>query len=125
MIPPLISFEMAKKQVHQISNDLDADIDAKRRLASSIAVNFCKLTSIPAAWIVESEEDFDDSTDLVLVDDTSSPPGSTYIRVPGNLQAAVQLMFGDLFENRESSSANVLSQTVIDLLTPFRDPTFA
>ncbi len=127
MIPPLVSFDLAKRHIHILGNDLDQDIDAKLRLASAIVVNHCKLTAIPDEWFVsqDMEPDFE-NTDLILFSDTeSSPPGLTYINVPGNLQAAVLLVFGDLFENREASVGNVLSQTVIDLLTPFRDPTMA
>lgn len=129
MIPPLISFDLAKRHVHIIDrNDLDTDIETKIRLASAIVANHCKLTSIPNGWIVSSSEIDRDSQDLILFDDDviASPPlDQSYIRVPGNLQAAVLLVFGDLFENRESSTSGLLSDTVINLLAPFRDPTMA
>lgn len=127
MIPPLVSFDLAKKHLRILSDDLDSDIDSKLRLASAIVVNHCKMTSIPNEWFVDSQTEPDfESTDLLLYSDTaSSPPGLIYINVPGNLQAAVLLILGDLFWNRESSASNLLSDAVINLLTPFRDPTIA
>ncbi len=127
MMPTLVTLNLAKQHLHIISDDLDLDIDSKLRLASAIVANHCKLTTIPNEWFVDpdSESDFEDS-DLIMFSDTeSSPPGSASVLVPGNVQAAILIVLGDLFENRESSAGNVLSQTVIDLLTPFRDPTMA
>jgi len=127
MIPPLISFDLAKRHLHVTGDDLDGDIETKTWLASYIVMNHCKLTSIPESWFVDSSEIDSDSLDLILFADNppTSPPGEYYVRVPGNIQAAVLLVFGDLFENRESSVSNPLSDTVINLLAPFRDPTMA
>ena len=129
MIPSFISLEVAKQHLHITHDDLDLDIDMKIMLASKIVANHCKLTSIPDEWIETGLDDFD-SPDLVLLEGVTasppeSPPNPVYARIPGEIQGATMLVLGDLFENRESSSSNVLSDTVIDLLRPFRDPTQA
>ena len=126
MIPPLISLDVAKRHLHIIADHLDADIDAKLRLATAIVANHCKLTSIPDEWTVDSIELDYDSEDLLLVSDvTMSPPESHYIRVPGNIQTAVILILGDLFEKREASSSGLMSDTIVDILSTFRDPSQA
>lgn len=122
-IPPLISFELAKSHLRMTSDDLDREIETKTRLVSAIAVNHCKMTAIPDSWIVDSSELDSDSLDLVLFTDPPDP--LHYIRVPGDLQAAVLLMLSDLFYNGDASTSDLLSDTVINLLTPFRDPTMA
>ena len=61
MIPPLVSFDLAKEHLHIISDDLDSDINAKLRLATAIVANHCKVTSIPEEWIIDSNEELDDS----------------------------------------------------------------
>lgn len=126
MIPPLVSFDVAKRHLRILVDNHDADIDAKLRLASAIVANHCKLRSIPDEWTVDPEEVDYDSTDLLLASDVlMSPPDSHYIRVPGNIQAAILLVLSDLFENREASTSGLLSDTIVDLLSEFRDPSHA
>lgn len=125
MIPPLISFDLAKSHLRITNNDLDSEIDIKMRLASAIVANHCKLTEVPDEWIIDEPNSTTESDDLILAIDTDdSPSDGLYIRVPGNLQAAVLLVLTELFDNGGGSS-EVLSDTVKDLLTPFRDPTMA
>lgn len=127
MIPPLISFDLAKKHLRITSIDLDGEIDAKRRLASIIVANHCKLTDIPAAWLTTTEPvSYDESDDLILSRNIgSSPLDLEYIRVPADMQAAVLLVLSDLFYNGDASTSELLSDTVINLLRPHRDPTMA
>jgi len=129
MIPPLVSFDVAKIHLRMINNDLDSDIDVKLRLASQIVANHCKFTDIPAEWISaespidsEAEEMAEESDELILLDTLTSPPDTLFVRVPGNIQAAVLLTLGNLFDNPEGE---ILTDTIKDLLTPFRDPTMA
>ena len=125
-IPPLVSFTAAKQHLHILTNDLDKDIDFKLKLASRIVMGHCKLTSIPSAWVVPLDEVPDDEPMMVFVDDVgASPPTQYYADVPSDVQAAILLVLGSLFTAREAESSVVLSETVIDLLRPFRDPTFA
>lgn len=127
MIPPLISFELAKKHLRMTSNDLDGEINAKRRLASQIVTNHCKLTAVPEDWISDVEPvPLDESDDLILSRNIGvSPEDLEYIRVPADLQAAILLILSDLFYNGDASTSVLLSDTVIELLRPYRDPTMA
>lgn len=105
MIFELVTLEEAKS--HQRIDDSadDQDVDRKIRMASAIAMQFMKRTEMPEDWI-----------------DTYSPP---VYDIPFDIQAATLLMFGELWENREGSISNVLSDAVKALLWPYRDPTMA
>lgn len=126
MIPPLISLDLAKRHLRITSSDMDTEIDLKMRLATAIVVNHCKLTDIPESWI-STEEPIPDveAEELILFRDADTSPFDTYyVRVPGNLQSATLLVLEVLFYG-ETPDSQVLSDTVKDLLTPFRDPTMA
>lgn len=124
MIPPLVSFDLAKKHLRLTSNDLDREVDHKLRIASSIATGHCKLTKIPEEWIAEELDD--DNPVMIIIDDSeTSPPSQFYVSVPGDFQAAILLMLSDLFYNGDASTSEVLSDTVKDLLLPFRYPSMA
>lgn len=128
MIPPLISIDLAKKHLRVTNNEHDDEIDAKIRLVTFIAMDHCKLTNVPGTWISDVEPVPNTESDNLILftgDVDASPPDLTYIRVPGPVQAAMLLMLSDLFYNGDASTSNLLSDTVINLLTPFRDPTMA
>jgi hypothetical protein len=101
----LVSFNDAKLQLHDIDKEHDEDIYRKLEAASAIVVTHIK--GIPDSW----------------VRDYSSSP----IRydVPGDVKAATLMIFSELYYARESSISNVLSDEVINLLSPYRQPTFA
>lgn len=126
MILPLISMNLAKSHLRMTSNDLDGEIDTKIRLATAIVATHCKLTEIPASWISTTAPIPDvESDELVLSEDAgTSPPETLYIRVPGDMQAALLFVLEGLF-NGVTDKSQLLSDTVKDLLTPFRDPTMA
>jgi len=126
VIPPLISHDLAKSHLRITSNVHDSEIDSKIRLATAIAMNHCKLSDIPADWLSSTQPVANvESDNLILFDTETSPPDTFYVRVPGPIQAAVLLMLSDLFYNGDASTSDLLSDTVINLLTPFRDPTMA
>lgn len=127
MIPPLVSMSLAKTHLRIINNDLDNEIDLKVRLASQIVANHCKLTAVPDDWLSADPATPDsESDDLISSIETDvSPQDTMFMRVPGNLQVAVLLVLSDIFYNGDASTSELLSDTVKDLLTPFRDPTFA
>jgi hypothetical protein len=89
---------------------------------------------IPADWIVNASDTDIGSpieSDLILLEDyvfsppespLESPPDVIFARVPGIIQAAVLLVLGNLFDNPEGE---ILTDTIKDLLAPFRNPTWA
>ncbi len=136
----LVPFSLAKWHLNIISNDRDIDIRTKLQLASAVVMNHCKLKSIPRSWIL-GPADMPDELTITIGDilqsppdfpfdsppssPPDSPPDSSHVRVPGVIQLAVLIVLGDIFENRESSTSDLLSDTLKDLLTPYRDPTQA
>ncbi len=73
--------------------------------ASAIVMNYLKM-DVPTAW---------------MTTETESPTGTG---VPYDVQAAVKLVAGELYKNREGSS-DPLSKTVKSLLHRRRDPAIA
>jgi len=126
VIPVLVSLETAKLHLRVTDPAAEPDVKSKLISASAIVAKHCKLTEVPQAWI-ETNPDDPTSTDLIAIDvDESppeSPPGQFYARVPGNIQAAILLVLGDLYRNRESGDAT--SDRWQGLLEGFRDPTMA
>lgn len=107
----------------------EADLSSKLYVVNSMVMNHLKLTDFPEEWLVQDSEasppvDIDyDPADATIVANDDSPP--LIYRVPGAIQAAVILMVTELYQSRESSTANLFSRTVLDLLSPYRDPTIA
>lgn len=121
---PLASLETAIQQVRPAHED-EAELGKKLHLASGIVMDYMKLDSIPDEWLVENESPAVevDEDDPAMVSNEDSPP--IYVRVPANVQAAVLLMTSELYEKRESSVSNPISEAIVSLLVSKRDPTFA
>lgn len=101
----LVSLEEAKDHVHveQDVTDYDDDIDLKISMASSIVMEYMGLDDYPDDWMI-----------------TVSP---LEVDVPFKFKAATLLILGELYMNREASTANLLSDPVRALLG--RRPPFA
>ena len=137
MIPliPLVSVEAAIEHI-KAPVDNDAELKKKLELASSIVMHHMKLEGIPEEWIVSDDSPVPDpdaaggiprailETNNITIIETLDDP-AIVIRVPGNVQAAVLLVLGELYENREASMSNPISDSVVALLVGFRDPTFS
>jgi hypothetical protein len=99
----LVSLEVGKTHLRVDVTDHDADITLKIAQASAIVMRFYKKDVVPDDWIVNN-----------------SPISYD---IPADIQAAVLLVLSDLYENREASIANPLSDAVKSLIP--RDPTLA
>ena len=106
MTTKLVTLDQGKDHLRVQTAAEDNDITTKIEQASGLVVDYLKLSGLPAEW---------DSP-------ANSPPGKN---VPQHVQAAVLLCLGELYRNRESSSANVLSDAVKSLLDRTRDPALA
>lgn len=141
MIPifPLVSLAAARIHVRSDSDD-DADLKQKVSMASGIVLNYIKIERIPADWIFSDDSpapdvqpsgflpvSVTDTADISVLEaeDNSSPAVTVQVRVPGNVQSAVLLVIDELYEKRAASESEPLSDAVINLLSSFRDPTFA
>ena len=136
MIPifPLVSVDRAKAHL-RVPCENDSEVKDKLLLASFIVMNHMKLTAIPDDWIANDESPLPElpasgsvnpvknTKDISIIETYDSP--AILIRVPGNVQSAVLLVLGELFENHESSTSNPISPAVENLLSQFRDPTFS
>ena len=100
-----ITLEQAKSHSYIDGHANDIDVSFKISQASEIVLDYLKLSEIPEEWILNS-----------------SP--MEYV-VPAKVQAVTLLVFGELFENRESSTADVLSDRVVKMLERMRDPALA
>ena len=105
MIFELVTIEEAKIHQRIVDTEDDQDVQSKVRQASAIAMQFMKRREMPDEWV-----------------ETYSP---AVYDIPYDVQAAVFLMFGELWENREANVATVLNDAVKALLWPYRDPTMA
>jgi hypothetical protein len=105
-LPLLVDFDRAKRHVYASGTDDDDLILTKLEHAGSIVMDYMKLSATPAAWDVA---------------DTSPQE----IEVPPNVQAVTLLVLGSLYKDRESDTANVLSDTIKNLLRRLRDPALA
>jgi hypothetical protein len=99
----LINIAEAKSQIHMTSTDLDEDIALKCLEASSI---------------IYEELNIQDESPQTYPWDDAVPAGE----VPYNLKAAARLVFAELFVNRDASSADVLSPTVMRLIAKWKTP---
>lgn len=105
----LITVDEAK--IHQHLNlmlpaDVDDDVVQKVHAASEIVMDYLKLATPPTSW-----------------QNVGTSP-ITY-NIPFKIRAATLLVFGELWENRESAIANPLSPAVEALLHRLRDPAMA
>lgn len=103
----LLDLDEVKRHLHILDDDdfHNDDLELKIRQASAVVMQHIKLSAIPESWI------------------TNHSPET--VELPWDVHAATMLMVGELFLNRESASANVLSDTCKDLLRAYRDPTLA
>jgi hypothetical protein len=107
----LVTFTAAKAQLN-VDHDLDDDIiNGMRTRASGSVINYCKIDVGESAfnWVDLFGEPISDN-------------------VPPEVAAAVLLMIGAMYENRDGDvfrSPQPLSQPVMDLLWRHRDPAMA
>ncbi len=104
----LVSLDEAKDQLRILRSNtyFDNDIELKVQIASGILMQFCKLDEIPDEWY-----------------DESSPAN---VSAPDLIKGAVLMMTSELYLNRESSTANVLSDQIKGIIRlGYRDPTLA
>ncbi|WP_291986378.1 head-tail connector protein [Candidatus Accumulibacter sp. ACC007] len=95
----------------------DAEIEQKLLVAKTLVV----------AYIGYQYGDYEDLVDLSyeLVHADPQSPAARRLRHIETLDAAILLVLGDLWQNRESGSGNPLSASVVNLLNLFREPTYA
>lgn len=107
----LVTFRAAKAQLN-VDHDLDDDlINGMRIRASGAVIDYCKIDVGESAfnWVDLYSEPIADN-------------------VPGEVVAAVLLMIGAMYENRDGDvfrSPQPISQPVMDLLWRHRDPAMA
>lgn len=107
----LVTFREAKAQV-ELDHDLSDDMINKQRAdASSVVLNYIKIDIGASSfnWVDLFGEPIADN-------------------IPGEVSAAVKLMIGAFFENRDGDvwrSPQPISQPVMDLLWRHRDPAMA
>jgi hypothetical protein len=99
----LITMEEARAHLRVTGTRADEDIQLKIIAAGAILLNYIKV-------------DQDESP-------LSMPWGAE--DVPWDIKAATMLILGELFAERESGKADVLSQAVKSLLHRYRDPAMA
>ena len=100
----LVTLEEAKAHLRETGSNADFDIEQKIFTASHILFDYLKI-------------DPDESP--------LSVPWGIGEDTPGVIKAAVLLMVGELRRNPEAGAANVLSQSVKDLVHRYRDPAMA
>jgi len=107
-LTPLLTPDQAIAHI-RLDSDLvdDAQIQQAIDMATAIVMKHIKLTEFPDEW----------------ADDLDASP--IVYTVPFDIQAAALLVLGELWQNAEASSADVLSPTVCDLLDGYRDPSMA
>lgn len=105
----IVSLSKAKEHLRiGESSVYDIDIAQKLAQASDIIVDYLKLGSVPSGWDVEEGD---------------SPPDEG--AAPDVVKAAVLLVLGELFKNREAGDVDLISLGVERLLMRQRDPTLA
>lgn len=100
----LVTLEDAKLDLAIDGNDLDPLIYKKIRQASDLVLKHIKYGTEDSNG--DPIHDFSDG-------------------VPGDIQSAVMMVLAELVKNREAGSSNPMSQAVIDILAPYRQPTIA
>lgn len=126
----LVSLQQAKDHLRMDHDDDDNDITLKVHAASGAVVNYVKSDNIyQYAEDSEGEIVTDSSGDPVVLLDSSGDPVPKF-----EVQAAVLIMLGELYMNREAElqgevaaqwGYGYLPQPVIALLYPLRDPALA
>lgn len=110
----LVSLEQGKRHLRVIIDDEDDDIELKIEGASAAVLDYLKSRA----------SEFLDSSGQVEIDSDGEPVG-----VPTNVQAAVLLMLGYLYKDRDTNADDAyergyLPAPVTALLYPKRDPAF-
>jgi phosphate uptake regulator len=114
----LITLDQGKAHLRVTHDAEDTDIEAQIHAASALVINYLK----------DAADTFLDSSGEVVTDSSDLPV------VPYEVQAAVKLMLGDLYKNREPKPDDVvdgqygygyLPRAVVALLYNLRDPTLA
>lgn len=103
-LPDLITLVRGMAHLRAVDQDGD-DVSFKIEQASAIVWDYLKLSEVPEAWI-----------------ENTSP--MTY-DIPRNVQTATLLVLSEIYENREASNSNPLSDGVTALLERLRDPAIA
>lgn len=106
MIPALVDIDKAMRHCEVTDTERMDDIEDRVLQASDIVMDYIKLDEPPDDW-------YDDSSPAVLN------------AVPYLIQAAVLVVAGELFMNREASVVDVLSPSVKSMLHRYRDPALA
>lgn len=109
----IVDFESAKLHLRVDHDEDDADIVFKLEQASAIIIDFLKMPA--GTWDLNSQNSGSGS---------SGDSGSAGDTAPMQVQAAVLMVLGELYKNRESNS-DPLSKTVKDMLRRLRDPALA
>lgn len=129
MIPPLITVDCARAHCRIDDEASDTDLYLKTLAVTQIVMNHIKQTTVPEEWLsdtISSELNLPaEFVPSIIVDSSTSPVTTSYVNVPGNVFAAMLLVLSELFENRESSVSDPLSDTVLNLLEGYRTPTIA
>ena len=118
MSPILVPLSQAFDHVRANSDDA-YNVELKLQLASSIVLKHMGYDSIPTG---EYDEDTSPPTLRPVYYDDGSP---IVLHVTDSVKAAVLLVLSELYENREAGTADILSSTVIALLSTSFDPPFA
>ncbi len=104
----LVSLDAAKDQVSILRTNTYFDnlLELKVEIASDILLDFCKLDAVPDEWYSDA-----------------SPAN---IDAPKTIQGLVLMMAAEMFQNRESTISNPLSDQVKAILRlKYRNPTLA
>lgn len=117
----LVSLQQASDHLRRDTGDDDADLTLKIKAASLAVINYLGKDRAAEVIIFDSAGD-------VIVDSSGDPVG-----VPEAIQAAVMLLIGDLYADRDGRdfieggsddrlSKIILPRTVHFLLDPYRQP---
>lgn len=103
----LVTLDRAKLHLRiALSNDdSNQDIMNKIAEASDIVMDYIKKKTVPEEWVKSYSPEL--------------------YEVPPLIQAAVLLVMGELYLNREASVVNVLNDSMGRLLNRYRDPSIA
>ncbi len=101
----LVTLEKAKSHLNELGSSRDVDIQEKLDEASDIVLDYLKLDGVPDEWLASaSPVEYD---------------------IPGVIQSATLLVLSELFENREASTSDPITDAVARLLMRKRDPALA
>ncbi len=103
----LVTLAQAKMHLNELGDDREDDIEDKIIQASDIIMDYLKLEEVPDEWVADS---------------TASP---VEYAIPGTVQSATLLVLAEIFENREASTSDPLTDAVVRLLYRKRDPALA